>query len=62
MGMTDRPDTQDPLVAKADEDVHKLVQETAILARAAQTHVDLHVTDWVTTQQENPVLKAVIKW
>ena len=33
-----------------------------VLARAAQTHVDLHVTDWVTTQQEDPILKTMIKW
>ena len=25
-------------------------------------HVNLHVTDWVTTQWEDPVLKAVINW
>ena len=47
MGMTNRVDTQDPAVAKAD-DVHKPVQETVVLARAAQTCVDLHVTGWVT--------------
>ena len=40
MGMTDRADIQDPTVAKADEDVHKPVQETAGLARAVQTCID----------------------
>ena len=24
--------------------------------------MDLHVTDWVTIQQEDPTLKAMIKW
>ena len=46
MGMTNKADAQDPAVAMVDEDIHKPVQETAVLARAAQTHVDLHVTDW----------------
>ena len=50
------------MVAKADEDIHKPVQETAVLARAAQTCIDLHVTDWVTTQQEDAILKTVIEW
>ena len=62
MGTTDRADTWDPAVAKADEDIHKPAQETVILARAAQTHVDLHVTDWVTAHQEYPILKSVIEW
>ena len=31
-----------------------------VLAQAA--HMDLHVTDWVTAQQEDPLLKAAIKW
>ena len=62
VGMTERADAQDPALAKADEDIHKPVQETAVLARAAQTCIDLHVTDWVTTQQEDPILKTVIEW
>ena len=56
IGVTNRADIQDPVVAKADEDIPKPVQETAALARAAQTWVDIHVTDWVTTQQEDPIL------
>ena len=34
MGMTDRVDAQDPVVANADEDIHKPVQEIVVLARA----------------------------
>ena len=60
MGTTERPDAHDPAVAKADEEMHKPVQETVILAWAA--HVDLHVTDWVTAQQEDPILKTAIEW
>ena len=62
MGMSERAAAQDPAMAKADEEIHKTVQEAAVLARAAQTWVDLHVTDWVTTQQEDPILKTMIKW
>ena len=62
MGMTERVDTQSLAVAKADEEVHKQVWETAILARVTQACVNLHVTDWVTTQQEDPILKIAIEW
>ena len=57
MGMTERADAQDPVVAEADEEIHKPTQKTAILAC-----VNLHVTDWVTTQQEDPILKTTIEW
>ena len=60
MGTTERADAHDPVVAKADDKIHKPVQQTVILAGAAC--VDLHVTDWVTTQQEDPILKTVIEW
>ena len=59
VGRTERADTHDLAVAKADEETHKQVQETAILPQAA--HVNLHVTDWVTAQQEDPILKTMIK-
>ena len=54
-------DAQDLVMAEADEEIHKQVQETVILAWAAQVHVNLHVTDLVTTQQEDPVLKTIIE-
>ena len=59
-GTTKRTYAHDPVVAKADEEIHKPVQETVILAPAAC--IDLHVTDWVTTQQEDPILKNAIEW
>ena len=62
MGMTHKADAQDPAVAKADEDIHWPVQETAVLARAAQACINLYVTDWVTAQQEDPILKTVVEW
>ena len=47
-------------MAKADEEIHKQVQETTTLARATQACVN--VTDWVTIQQEDPILKTMIEW
>ena len=60
MGTTKRADAHDPAVAKTDEEIHKPGQETAILAWVAC--IDLHVTDWVTVQQEDPILKIMIEW
>ena len=40
----ERADTHDLLVANADEEIHKQVQETEILARAAQACVNC---DWL---------------
>ena len=62
MGMTERADAHNPVVTKADEEIHKQVKETVILTRATQVHVNLHVTDWVTAQQEDPIFKTMIKW
>ena len=60
MVTTKRADVHDLAVAKAAEEIHKPFQETVLLAQAA--HVDLHVTDLVTVQQEYPALKTVIEW
>ena len=60
--MTQRADAHDPMVAEADEEIHKQVWETVVLARATHVCVNIHVTDWVTTQQEDPILKTMIKW
>ena len=47
LGMTERPDTQDLAVAEADKEIHKQVQETANLARAAHPHVNyMWLTGW----------------
>ena len=55
-------DAHDLAVAEADEKIHKQVEETAAQVRAAQTHVNLHVTDWVAAQQEDPILQIVMEW
>ena len=60
MGMMERADAVDLVVAKADEEMHKPVQQTAILASDAC--ISLHVTDWVTAQQEDPICKTAIEW
>ena len=59
MGITERADAHDPVVAKADKEIHKPVQETARLAQAA--HVDVHVTEWPPNMRI-PLLKTTIKW
>ena len=57
VGTTGRANTHDPMVAEADERIHQQVEETAVQGHATHTHVDLHVTDWVAAQQEDPILK-----
>ena len=53
VGSTVRGNACDPVVAETDEE---------ILARAIYMCVNLHVTDWVATQWEDLLLKAVINW
>ena len=49
-------------MAEADEKIHKQVWETAVQARAAIMHVNLHMTDWVAAKQEDAILKTTIEW
>ena len=60
VGTTESADAHDLVVAKANEEIHKPAQEIAFPDWAAC--IDLHVTDSVTTQQEDPILNTVIKW
>ena len=62
MGTIGRADVQDPAVAEADDEIHRQVWKTASQARPTRMHVNLHVTDWVATQQEDPILKTMIQW
>ena len=62
MGMPERADAHEPAVAEVDEEIHKQVWETAILVRAPHVCVNLHVTDWVATKQEDLILKTMIEW
>ena len=62
VGLTGRAHAYDSVVAKTDEKIHKQVQESAVQARATHTHFNLHMTDWVATQLEDPLLRATIDW
>ena len=62
IGTVGRADANNPALAEADEEMHKQVLETEIQARAAHICVNLHVTDWVATQKEDPIHKTMIKW
>ena len=62
VGMIGKSRSHDPVVVEADEEIHKQVLENAVLARAAHACVNLHVTEWVTAQQEDPILKTMIEW
>ena len=57
IGTIGRAEVHDPVVAEADEKIHRQAEETAVQARA--TH--MHVMDWVAAQ-EDPILKIVIEW
>ena len=57
----ERTDVHGPVVAGANERVHKQVEETAVQAWTTHACVNLHVTDWMAAQQENPILKIVIE-
>ena len=58
MGLTGRADAHDPVVEETDEEIDKQAQEATVQAKATHTHVNLHVTDWVATQWEDPILKT----
>ena len=49
MGLTKRVDVHDLVVTEADEEIHKQVWKTVVLARATQACVNLHVSDGVAT-------------
>ena len=57
VGTIGRADAHHLVVAEANEEIHKQVEETAVQVRAAHMHVNLHVMDWVAAQQEDPILK-----
>ena len=48
IGIMGRADAHDPVVAQANERIHKQVEEIAVLARATYTHVNLYEwTGWL---------------
>ena len=50
------------MVAEAYKRIHQQVKETAIQGHATHMHVNLHVMDRVSVQQEDPILKIVMEW
>ena len=61
-GVIGRADVHDPVVAENDEKIHNQLKKTAVQGMAVHTCVNLHVTDWMAAQQEDPILKIVIEW
>ena len=57
-----RANAHDPVVAEADERIHKQVEKTAVQVQATHMHENLHVTDWIAAQQEDPILKGMMEW
>ena len=62
VGTIGRVDAYYPVVAEVDKEIHKQVCKTVVQARAVHTCVNLHVTDWAASQQEDPTLKNLIEW
>ena len=50
------------MVTEANERINQQVEDTVVQGHATHTHVNLHVTDWVATQQEDPILRIVMEW
>ena len=61
IGITGMANAHHLTVAEADKRIHKQVEEAAVQAWATHTCVNLHVTDWVAAQQEDPILKIVME-
>ena len=62
VGSVGRADIHNPVVAVTYEEAHKQVWETAFQVRGNHPCVSLHVTDWVATQREDPILKTMVEW
>ena len=61
-GTTGRANAHDRMVAEADKRIHQQVEESTVQGCVAHMHVNLHVMDWVAVQQEDRILKIVMKW
>ena len=57
LGATQRAEGKDPAVVEGDQEKEKEVQ-----VAAGQVLVEMHVTNWATTQKEDPELDAVLHW
>ena len=50
------------VVAETDDEIQKGSRKLLSKLEPPHIHVNLHVTDWVATQWQNPVLKVMINW
>ena len=57
LGATQRAEGDDPAMVEGDQEKEKEVWVTA-----GQVLVEMHVTDWVAAQREDPKLDAVLHW
>ena len=57
IGVSQRVEGEDPAVIKGDQQKEKEIQVTA-----GQVLVEMHVTDWVAAQKEDPELDVVLRW
>ena len=57
LGASQRAEGEDPAMIKGGQEKEKEVWVTA-----GQVLVEMHVTDWATTQKKVPELEAVLQW
>ena len=57
MGLSQRAERENPAIIKSDQQLEQEVWVTA-----GQVLVEMHVTDWVAAQKEDPELDAVLQW
>ena len=57
LGATQRAEGDDPAVVEGNQEIEKEVCVTA-----GQVLVEMHVTNWVAAQREDPKLDAVLHW
>ena len=57
LGTSQTVEGGDPTVIKGDQEREREVQVTA-----GQVLMEMHVTDWATSQKEDPKLGAVLQW
>ena len=57
IGASQRAEEENPAVIESDQQ-----RETEVCITTGQVLVEMHVTDWVAAQKEDPELHAVLQW
>ena len=57
MGALQRAERENPAIIKNDQQM-----EQEVCVTTGQVQVEMHVTDWVAAQKEDPGLNAVLHW